>query len=55
MRLQVLPRITAQLAEWDPLADPAGGTAQMAVWRPLLESESQRDAIFQVRRMPCPG
>lgn len=45
---QVLPRMTERFSAWDPLADPAWGTADMAVWRPLLESESQRDAIFQV-------
>ncbi len=45
---QVLPRLTEKLSAWDPLADPAEGTADFAVWRPLLESESQRDAIFQV-------
>lgn len=45
---QVLPRMTERFSAWDPLADPAWGTADMAVWRPLLESESQRDAISQV-------
>ena len=48
---QVLPRMTERFSAWDPLADPAWGTADMAVWRPLLESESQRDAIFQVPRL----
>lgn len=40
--------MTERFSAWDPLADPAWGTADMAVWRPLLESDSQRDAIFQV-------
>ena len=40
--------MTERFSAWEPLADPAWGTADMAVWRPLLESESQRDAIFQV-------
>ncbi len=56
----MLPRLTEKLSGWDPLADPAEGTADFAVWRPLLESESQRDAIFQVpphwyRRLPALG
>lgn len=45
---QVLPRFTALLADWQPLEEPGRGIREFATWRPLLESDAQRDAIFQV-------
>ncbi|KAK9819736.1 hypothetical protein WJX72_001760 [[Myrmecia] bisecta] len=44
---QVLPRLSSLLASWNPLTQPAMGTAEFGAWRRLLESEGQRDAIFQ--------
>ena len=46
---QVLPRLSALLADWHPLEEPQRGRAEFAAWRPLLESDAQREAIFQVR------
>lgn len=53
---QVMPRLTSLLAEWRPLEEPDRGLQYFSAWRPLLESDAQRDAIFQVadlRRCPC--
>ena len=46
--MQVLPRFTALLAEWQPLEEPGRGLQELSSWRPLLESDAQRDGIFQV-------
>ena len=46
--MQVLPRLSALLADWQPLEEPERGRAEFAAWRPLLESDAQREAIFQV-------
>ena len=45
----MLPRLGALLADWQPLVEPERGRAEFAAARPLLESDAQRDAIFQVR------
>ncbi|CAL8461887.1 g1418 [Coccomyxa elongata] len=44
---QVMPRLTSLLAEWQPLEEPDRGLQYFSAWRPLLESDAQRDAIFQ--------
>ncbi len=44
----MLPRLGALLSDWAPLEDPQRGRAEFAAWRPLLESDAQREAIFQV-------
>ena len=44
----MLPRFGALLSEWHPLQDAERGLQEFATWRPLLESDAQRDAIFQV-------
>ena len=49
---QVLPRLAALLADWQPLQEPERGRAEFAGARPLLESDAQRDAIFQARGIP---
>ena len=53
--VQVLPRFGMLLADWQPLQHPQSTVvlADFAAWRPLLESEAQRDNIFQVQ-LPCP-
>lgn len=45
--VQVVPRLSAQLAGWSPMQEPGRGAAEVAALRPLLESDSVRDAIFQ--------
>ena len=39
------------LADWQPLQQPQSASvlADFAAWRPLLESDAQRDNIFQVQ------
>ena len=43
-----LPLMRQRFAGWQPLADPDRGLRDMQRWRPLLQSDSTRDAIFQV-------
>ena len=47
---QVLPRFGMLLADWQPLLQPRSAAVlkEFAAWRPLLESDAQRDNIFQV-------
>ena len=49
--MQVLPRFGMLLADWQPLQQPQNPAvlADFAAWRPLLESDAQRDNIFQVQ------
>lgn len=35
------------MGAWQPLQQPAVWAAEFAGWRPLLESEGTKDAIFQ--------
>ncbi|GAB4821104.1 hypothetical protein N2152v2_008150 [Parachlorella kessleri] len=44
---QVLPRLGLLLQHWSPLEQPELGAAEFAAWRPLLESESQRQGVLQ--------
>ena len=44
-----LPLLRQRFAGWQPLAEPDRGLRDMQRWRPLLQSDSARDAIFQVR------
>lgn len=44
--IQVLPRIQALLYGWAPLQQPTHGVDEFKRWRPLLESDSARHAIF---------
>lgn len=48
--VQVLPRFGMLLVDWQPLQHPQSTVvlADFAAWRPLLESDAQRDNIFQV-------
>ena len=48
---QVLPRFGMLLADWQPLLQPRSAAVlrEFGAWRPLLESDAQRDNIFQVR------
>ena len=43
-----LPLMRQRFAGWQPLEDPDRGLREMQRWRPLLQSDSARDAIFQV-------
>ena len=43
-----LPLMRQRFARWQPLAEPDRGLRDMQRWRPLLQSDSARDAIFQV-------
>ena len=43
-----LPLLRQRFAGWQPLAEPDRGLRDMQRWRPLLQSDSARDAIFQV-------
>ena len=47
---QVLPRFGMLLADWQPLLQPRSAAVlrEFGAWRPLLESDAQRDNIFQV-------
>ena len=49
--MQVLARFGMLLADWQPLQQPQSPVvlADFAAWRPLLESDAQRDNIFQVQ------
>lgn len=44
---QVLPRIRAETASWQPLQQAETWLPEFRVWRGLLEGEGARDAIFQ--------
>jgi hypothetical protein len=46
MHAQVMPRIRALMAGWQPLLDPHHGTAELQAWRPLLESEGTRQNVL---------
>ena len=43
-----LPLMRQRFAGWQPLDEPDRGLRDMQRWRPLLQSDSARDAIFQV-------
>ncbi len=43
-----LPLMRQRFAGWQPLDEPDRGLRDMQRWRPLLQSNSARDAIFQV-------
>lgn len=45
------------LADWQPLQQPQSPSvlADFAAWRPLLESDAQRDNIFQVQLLHFEG
>ena len=51
----MLPRFSVLLAGCQPLQQPqnADMLGTFAAWRPLLESDAQRDNIFQVRCLGC--
>ena len=51
----MLPRFSVLLTDWQPLQQPqnADMLGTFAAWRPLLESDAQRDDIFQVRCLGC--
>jgi len=41
------PLVVAAMAEWAPLASPRRFAPELRMWRPLLESASAGDAIFE--------
>jgi len=43
-----LPPMRQRFAGWQPLDETDRGLRDMQRWRPLLQSDSARDAIFQV-------
>lgn len=43
---QVLPRMRALMAGWQPLVEPDRGLAQLKAWRGLLESEGSRQSVL---------
>ena len=47
-----LPLMRQCFAGWQPLDEPDRGLRDMQRWRPLLQSDSARDAIFQVLYEP---
>jgi len=57
MFVQVLPRFGMLVAEWHPLQQPQSAVvlADFAAWRPLLESDAQKDNIFQVTSLHSAG
>jgi hypothetical protein len=54
MLVQVLPRFSALLADWHPLSEPSVGLQEFKTWRPLLESDAQRDTVFRVLFLTSP-
>ena len=44
---QALPLVAAHLAGWQPLQSPAHGAAELALWRPLLESPLLGESLFE--------
>lgn len=54
--VQVLPRFGMLLADWQPLQQPQSAVilGDFAAWRPLLESDAQKDNIFQVLPLLLP-
>lgn len=49
----ILPKMAALMRGWDPLADALFGVQEFMRWRQLLETDSQREAVFRCGKLRC--